>query len=299
MLTSLEQEIEDHFGWDTPASLWFLVPAQPAEPLSQTVYAQEFALRLAGVLDGHPFHALLSRRAPEGALAAVLATEGWARVVWDPDGPPSEIRILHAVFASGAEFSLQRFRAHPPEIIPTSRLTGRVPWALRRAMGHPSLAGDEIEGPLRPPREIASGISASLFVSELYDMADPGVDARTRRRFVASIPERIEVLRAFSPAFSLDHATWEEALTASRALLASRAEEVLESSDAGLLASLLSQLSLLDWVDAPLWARLLQESVPTSPEFYPAFVHSADVLGLSPQTRTRIRRMFRPWLDPT
>ncbi len=278
---AVEGAIDKASPWDAPASLWLV-----HDLLEE---------RLAGVkvsfltsLDGHPAHALELLYAPSDAHGVVLITEGYAysakRRAENPIEPPSaykdsnEVRLAHIILRTSEEAMVCRTRGEVEPVIAHAyaeesrpdgtALTGRVTWALRRALRLPSHAEHPLEGPLESTASLRTRLAAAVLFSALLDVAareshDAAIDL-----LLGSLSDTEQLMRC-GP-FALHHTSWEEAhaealMTHSEKLQQLASETENSPGDQEALTALDKHeraTRLLAWLDAPMWARRLSDSTP-------------------------------------
>lgn len=123
--------------------------------------AQVMTVQLLGVTHGHPFDAMVGYTADPDVMGLAVAFEAWAYPEHLADQvragaklpPPStlpereEVRHVLVVLRDGTVASVGRVRDRDPKPLPSeAQIAGRLPAALRRALGLPSgaLGQDEV-----------------------------------------------------------------------------------------------------------------------------------------------------------
>jgi hypothetical protein len=147
-------------------------------------------------------------------------------------------------------------------------LTGRVTWALRRALRLPSHAEDPLEGPLEETSSLRVRLAAAVLCAALLETAEAESHEAARELLLGSLSDPSLLLRC-GP-FSLHHDTWEDAYSdALRAhteklecLADALASDPSDDSTLALLDQHEHATRLLAWLDAPMWARQLQDTTP-------------------------------------
>ena len=261
-------------GWDQPASLWAL--RLNDSPASAPGFAVTFALDHVTDFESFTAQDLIGWRAPDHTVAVALVCECWT---YHPDRqepylePPSgyddslELRVMHLVMRDGTEVLASQFRDDVlPETVVFGTQLGRVPQMLRRVIDLPSSPKD----PLPSIAEVRSRIVPALGV-----MALSSVHTFAQRKLLAEFAAAaVEIYRDLVRHLGLFEATWEGSLKVARA--ASVEYDHPQFSD-------LDLRTILPWVDAPLWALTLEESIPTVQESLHRLTNLLTCGGLDPE----------------
>jgi hypothetical protein len=292
MAREIESQVARH-GWDQPASLWEVVPADADAlvEIPEHLHAVAFTVRPCADLSGHPYDAMVGLRIGDDAVGAVVVTEGWTysteRGDTSPTHPPShyedsrELRIAHIVLRDGTEATVMRARGIDRQgrgdghdtidvFAPgsDSRFGGRIVWAARRTVGVPSRAGEDTELPsLRDAwkRRVLMVVVASAGIDEHVVMRI--VDAASSVLAAEALPsweeERIALLdRAADSAGTELHDMLALLAGATVASLPGENLRALEWIDGEILASDIDDsLPRLEVLRARLWLCVLDGSV--------------------------------------
>jgi len=296
-LRDMVRAVVEEEGWDAPFTVfglrWVVEPAPLLESLEEAGTPALAAVEVTPLLQGsHPVEALPGQVLPEEFDAAILTTEGWdypdrlrgrsteyLASLGAPSGLPDrvEVRVISYLSRTGDESMLllrYQDRTTPPEeILSDEGTAGRVQDAFRRYVGLPVAPGDEkvthllgrlwlatlledvdrageafpAEGRMDrgDPLEVLAGPFAEL-LAVLDEDDRTGSADRTPR-----VVDRRALLLEF-----LDALTWEQAHT-----LASNDSFPVEIPR-----------ELVRWCDAPLFAKLVMESIPTQGQLLDAIV---------------------------
>lgn len=215
------EAVVDEGGWDVAPTLWTLemptdVPPEVAAAASAHDDDEEphlhgvFALRMLEVLEAAPEEALVGRRAPQDAVAVLLAVEGWA-LPDDVCGPnddlalaamrtrPSEhprrieTRQVLAVMRDGTLVIVRRDRGAAPYVVPgvCAGPGGRLIGLLRSFLG----TNLRVEDGVTPMR--AGELSYVRFAVDqaIELLAVRGDDEEHRQEACALVREMLEEIR--------------------------------------------------------------------------------------------------------
>jgi uncharacterized protein YciI len=282
LVRAVEESIDKASSWDSPASLW-LVHDLLEERLTGV------SVSFLTTLDGHPAHALELLYAPSDAHGVVLITEGYAysaaRRGTNPSEPPSaykdsnEVRLAHIILRTGEEAMACRTRGELEPVISIAStdetrpggtaLTGRVTWALRRALRLPSHAEDPLEGPLEPTSSVRVRLAASVLLTALQDAAKRESHEAAHLLLLGALTD-VDLLLRCGP-FSLHHDSWDDAYNDALTVHNEKLSELADSAandptDSDALAALEQHeyaTRRLTWLDAPMWARRLADTTPS------------------------------------
>lgn len=255
-------------GWDQPTSLWalYLKDSAAESPGASLTFTMS---RLAE-FDDFTADSLVGWYAPSDAVAVALACECWT---YHPDrdpggsdlGPPSlyddslELRVLHIAMRDGTELLASHFRSGPlDDTVILGAQAGRVPQAVRRVKDLPSNpvgllpTVEEIRGRLIPALGYLALCSVRTFA---------------QRSLLEELQDALPLMYAdLVGHLGLHLDTWEGSLRAARSA-SGELDPVLPAS--------LNLRVLLPWTDAPLWALILDDAIPTRSQTFNAL---ADLL---------------------